>query len=60
MTTEPGKADFVRLTISMRPEEEAQFLELKHLLEAKDGSRLSVSEIFRRGIKCLRASEGLA
>jgi len=56
---EPGKADFVRLTISMRPEEEAQFLELKHKLEAATGTRLTVSEIFRQGIKCLRLREGL-
>jgi hypothetical protein len=57
---EPGKADFVRLTISMRPEDEAQFLELKHKLEANAGARISVSEIFRQGIKCLRKHEGLA
>jgi hypothetical protein len=57
---EPGKADFARLTISMRPEEEAQFLELKHKLEAKAGKRLTVSEIFRQGISCLRNREGLA
>jgi hypothetical protein len=56
---EPGKADFARLTISMSRDDEAQFLELKHKLEAKDGCRLTVSEIFRQGIKCLRLREGL-
>lgn len=58
---EPGNdsAQAVRLTISMQPEDEADLLELKHKLEADSKKRISMSELFRQGIRCLREREGL-
>jgi hypothetical protein len=56
---EPGNKAFVRLAVALRPEDEQQLIELKHHLETKGGQRLSVSEVFRQGIKCLRKREGL-
>ena len=49
----------MRLAVALRPEDEQQLIELKHHLETKGGQRLSVSEVFRQGIKCLRKREGL-
>ena len=57
---EPGKDAFARITIAVKREDEAEILELKHKLEAKSGERISISELFRQGIKCLREREGLA
>jgi hypothetical protein len=56
---EPGKGDFVRLTIAMPTEDERRLLRLKHYLEVKYGKRLSLSEIVRQSIKCYAEVEGV-
>lgn len=56
---EPGLSALVRLTISVKSEDEQQLNRLKHKLEADEGKRLSTSEVIRRAIVCLCDSKGV-
>lgn len=56
---EPGISALVRLTISVKTEDEQQLNRLKHRLEADEGKRLSTSEVIRRAIVCFCESKGV-